>query len=69
VFAQYVKVNSAGVATGAANEIITTTVETTAIKATVPIVVSAALVSAITGKSAAITIVAGQKFGYTLVTV
>jgi hypothetical protein len=67
VFAQYVKVNSAGAVTSAANEIVTTTIETTAIKTTQPLVVSSAMVSAITGKSASITIVAGQKTGYTLV--
>ncbi len=67
VFAQYVKVNSAGAVTSAANEIVTTTIETTAIKTTQPLVISASMVSAITGKSASITIVAGQKTGYTLV--
>jgi len=67
VFAQYVKLNSAGAITSAGGETLSTTIETTAIKTSLALVVATTLVSTITGKSVEVTIPAGKKFGFALV--
>lgn len=67
IYAQYAQINSAGEVTYTANENVTTSIATTALKATATITVGTALVSAITGKSVQIVIGANSKFNYALV--
>ena len=67
IFAQYCNLTAAGVATYTANENVTTTIETSAVKTTVLLTIPGAAVSAITGKSVQIVIAAGKKFNFAVV--